>query len=813
MKTPAFYVCKNSRLIWKEKNARYTYEFFSLERPHEYVYSYAYEKHELWGTYIEDLSCTEPTTDAVTFTHEGYIILDIVPIAAHANATDKSAADGATVANTLTEEKLHLFYELISPQFESDFLKAREHEYLLHEDVQKEIAKTVTKIKHIQTRVKNGGAAPLTFTLLADTHYVANGNWETCAATVEAVNAQTYVDAVIHLGDLTDGMLTKHICREYSGKVLNRMRSWNKPLYFTIGNHDTNYFGNNPERYSEEEQYNEYITPIIQAEQNGATDKVDSIHDDSLCGKNESAKRNGSATDSAMCEQNTKTGEKSLWYEKRFPEQQLTCFFLSSFDSCEKIRYGFPSEEIEWLKELFLQLPSDERIIIFSHEAPLSRLDYWASEVRGEKQLTEFLDSWQHEHESPILAFIHGHTHSDYVDRTHPFPIISVGCGKIEYFEGKSPEGAVKPMREWHTVTQELWDTVIIDTNAKTLDFVRFGAGIDRSVAVSQCGESVSKFDNTTTGATDTNAPQALQKVPFNKPQIWAHRGASAYAPENTLASFKKAIEMHADGVELDVQLTKDGQLVVIHDERIDRVSNGSGFVADFTLPELRAFNFNKTYPQCAHADIPTLKEVLALLQPTELTVNIELKTGINFYPGIEEKTVRLVREMNMSDRVIYSAFNHESVRKVLKIDPTAKTGFLYCDGTLDMVQYAKNHGAQALHPATYLVKIPGFVEACKESAIKLHVWTANDRDAIGKLVQLGIDAIITNYPDVAYEVVCGKEAEPCQVQTVTDTSAQTHKKQTITRRLLHIVGFLYAKVRKVFVLIDKKVQKLARDV
>ena len=110
--------------------------------------------------------------------------------------------------------------------------------------------------------------------------------------------------------------------------------------------------------------------------------------------------------------------------------------------------------------------------------------------------------------------------------------------------------------------------------------------------------------------------------------KIWAHRGASGYAPENTLESFELAIEQKADGIELDVQMTKDGELVVIHDETIDRTGNGTGRVQDHTLKELKALNFNKTHPEYASAKIPTLREVYELVKPSGITVNVEMKTG-----------------------------------------------------------------------------------------------------------------------------------------------------------------------------------------
>ena len=128
------------------------------------------------------------------------------------------------------------------------------------------------------------------------------------------------------------------------------------------------------------------------------------------------------------------------------------------------------------------------------------------------------------------------------------------------------------------------------------------------------------------------------------KTRIWAHRGASGYAPENTLEAFKLAIDEKADGIELDVQLTKDKELVVIHDEKIDRTSNGKGYVKDYTLDELKKFNFNYGNEKYEEVKIPTLKEVYELLKPTNLIINVEIKTGIIFYEGIEEKVLKLAK-------------------------------------------------------------------------------------------------------------------------------------------------------------------------
>jgi glycerophosphoryl diester phosphodiesterase len=238
------------------------------------------------------------------------------------------------------------------------------------------------------------------------------------------------------------------------------------------------------------------------------------------------------------------------------------------------------------------------------------------------------------------------------------------------------------------------------------------------------------------------------------KPLVWAHRGASGYAPENTLAAFQKAVDLDADGVELDIQLTKDDQIVVIHDETIDRTSDGKGWVKDYTLEELRAFNYNRTKPEYKHADIPTMREVFELLKPTGLFINIEIKTGVVFYEKIEEKILALTKEMGMEDRVCYSSFNHYTVTRIHELKPDAEVGFLYADGPIDMPSYGVKHGVNALHPALYNLQYDGFVKECKEKGLKLNVWTVNERPYMEMCCQYGVDAIITNYPDIAKEVV-----------------------------------------------------------
>ncbi|WP_124066454.1 glycerophosphodiester phosphodiesterase [Clostridium sp. E02] len=240
--------------------------------------------------------------------------------------------------------------------------------------------------------------------------------------------------------------------------------------------------------------------------------------------------------------------------------------------------------------------------------------------------------------------------------------------------------------------------------------------------------------------------------------KVWAHRGASAYAPENTLEAFELAIKQKADGIELDVQLTKDGKMAVIHDETIDRTCDGVGFVTNFTMKELKNFHCNRTHPEYPSAVIPELKEVLDLLKPTGLTVNIELKTGVFRYKGLEEKAMRLVESMGFKDRIIYSSFHHPSIIKIKKLNPNALTGMLYSDGWINVLGYAKLIGADALHPSFHLMRSEKLILEARKRNLPLHVWTVNEKPIMESLVREKIGAIITNYPDIARRIIDRKE-------------------------------------------------------
>lgn len=236
----------------------------------------------------------------------------------------------------------------------------------------------------------------------------------------------------------------------------------------------------------------------------------------------------------------------------------------------------------------------------------------------------------------------------------------------------------------------------------------------------------------------------------MKRPMIIAHRGASAYAPENTMSAFQKALSMGAEGIELDVQMSRDGHVVVIHDDKIDRTSNGKGFVKDYNLNELKEFDFGSWFgKEFEKEKIPLLEEALDMLKGWIGLLNIEIKNGPTLYPGIEEKVAGLIKKHNFIDQTIVSSFNHYSLVKIKGILPEVRTGILYSEGMYEPWVYAKHVGAYAIHPAYYNI-VPEIMEGCIKHGVAVNPFTVDDPDLIRKIAAAGVDGIITNVPDVA---------------------------------------------------------------
>lgn len=231
---------------------------------------------------------------------------------------------------------------------------------------------------------------------------------------------------------------------------------------------------------------------------------------------------------------------------------------------------------------------------------------------------------------------------------------------------------------------------------------------------------------------------------------VWAHRGASAYAPENTLEAFRLAEEQGADGIELDVHLSADGELVVIHDETVDRTSDGTGAVSAMPLETLRGLDFSNGKEGHAGVRIPRLGEVFELVRPGRMLVNVELKTNINFQPGIEAKVAELVAASGMGERVLVSSFNHLTLKTLQQIAPELPVAVLFDEIMYLPWEYAREFGAAAIHPAYSYLQVNGAVELAHAAGVRINPWTIDDPEHLRWALGLGVDAVITNTPDVA---------------------------------------------------------------
>lgn len=227
------------------------------------------------------------------------------------------------------------------------------------------------------------------------------------------------------------------------------------------------------------------------------------------------------------------------------------------------------------------------------------------------------------------------------------------------------------------------------------------------------------------------------------KTKIIGHRGGVAGYPENTLASFKKAVELGADGVEFDVQLTKDGEIVVIHDEFIDRTMSGSGLVKEHNLAELRKMSAGEFFSSdFKEQKIPTLSEVLEIVKDLEI-INIELKNHLP-YPKLEEKVLKVIDEFKIRDKVIISSFNHYSLEKIKKLQPAVKTGALMAAKIINPADYVFKRGFDSLH-MHFLTIDQKIIEKANFMGLQICVYTVNYPQPASELFDLGADMLISD--------------------------------------------------------------------
>lgn len=258
---------------------------------------------------------------------------------------------------------------------------------------------------------------------------------------------------------------------------------------------------------------------------------------------------------------------------------------------------------------------------------------------------------------------------------------------------------------------------------------------------------------------------------------VISHRGANMFAPQNTLAAFRKSIEIGCDGFETDVHLTKDGVPVICHNFTVDEMSNGTGAIKDKTLEELQELDFGSYRGDVFKGTrIPTLEEFLTLCETMAdkmKVLDIELKsekfgeTG----PEIAQKTIEAVKAHGLFDQLLISSFDPALLVICKKIDPKCKTGLLYSPEkaislkiAVNPVKFAQEIGADALHPI-YLYVSRAYVDHAHEAGIEVNPWTVDKITLAQKLAEDGVDGIITNCPDVINHAL-GKGEEVSEAPT-----------------------------------------------
>ncbi len=247
-----------------------------------------------------------------------------------------------------------------------------------------------------------------------------------------------------------------------------------------------------------------------------------------------------------------------------------------------------------------------------------------------------------------------------------------------------------------------------------------------------------------------------------------SHRGASGYAPEHTLVSYDMGEKMHGDYIEIDLQMTKDGQLIAMHDETVDRTTDGTGNVKDFTLEEIKQLDagswFNEKYPQYAKPEyeglkVPTLEEVFQKFGKNA-SYYIETKSP-NIYPGMEKELLRLVNEYKINKKtLLVQSFSPESLKIMHELDSSVKLVQLisyksYATVTDAQIAEIKEYAMGVGPNHTYLNE--EYIQKIVGSGLELHPYTVNDKERMQQLIDWGVTGMFTNFPDLLHEVKKGK--------------------------------------------------------
>ncbi len=237
---------------------------------------------------------------------------------------------------------------------------------------------------------------------------------------------------------------------------------------------------------------------------------------------------------------------------------------------------------------------------------------------------------------------------------------------------------------------------------------------------------------------------------------VVAHRGASGWAPETTLAAYREALHLKADFLEADVQMSRDGEIIAIHDETVDRTTNGKGPVRQMTLAELKRLDagswFNKMYPDRSRPDyagqkIPTLQEIMDLAKESPAGLYLETKNPELYLPHLESTVINIIRRNGFEKRVVIQSFSPRSVETVRALNPGIPTALLVDALENDPVEATRKVHANELAIDHTLVT-RDIVQRAHERGLTVAVWTVDEHEDLKRMIGFGVDTIITDYPD-----------------------------------------------------------------
>lgn len=371
--------------------------YYSERIRDELIHTYTYDEESVYTYYLPDKS-TDPFSSGPVMIREDGFIRIVLEGRTNADFTEKiRISENPPIQFTLTEEQA-----------------------VLHRKITDAVE---------QRREKSDAL----FLLLTDTHYGTGSNFEQTAFLLENIANDLSPDMLIHLGDLTDGSLPREWTKKYALRVIRSLKKICDPCFILIGNHDYNYFRNNPDRFTQKECEELYLD-------GHSENRIFDLKD-----------------------------------------KQIRLIFLNSFDPEAEHRYGFSMSTIVFLIKALAASPKSYRIIVLSHVPPLGEIHYWDRNIRHSNLIISVLECFRKTRNNG-LVYIHGHNHCDQIYLDKSFPIIGIGPSKVEDFQDKKPEGSVTPFRDQYGGSSVLFDIMLV--KEKELLFFRYGTGEDRSVCL-----------------------------------------------------------------------------------------------------------------------------------------------------------------------------------------------------------------------------------------------------------------------------------------------------------------------------------------